>query len=96
MPSTVRPPLLPPPVRSFPPTPLAPPQLFLKRSLSKSTQIVLQLLIDGASGAGAYYAARSITPEQLGTWSLSAKCEDGGEAGARRAAAGQRLGRLLM
>lgn len=48
-------------------------QLFLKRSLSKSSQIALQLLIDGASGAGAYYAARSITPEQLGTWSLTAK-----------------------
>lgn len=33
-------------------------KLFLKRSLNKSTQITLQLLVDAAAGAGAYYAAR--------------------------------------
>lgn len=48
-------------------------KLFLKRSLGRSTQIVVQLLVDAAAGGGAYYAARTITPDQLGTWSLAAK-----------------------
>ncbi|PSC70922.1 neo-calmodulin-like isoform X1 [Micractinium conductrix] len=48
-------------------------RLFLRRSFSRSQQIGLQLLIDAASGAGAFYAARTITPEQLGTWTLAAK-----------------------
>ena len=37
-------------------------RLFLRRSFSRSQQIGLQLLIDAASGAGAFYAAR------VGTW----------------------------
>ncbi|EFN55306.1 hypothetical protein CHLNCDRAFT_134269 [Chlorella variabilis] len=47
--------------------------LFLKRSFNKSTRIGLQLLIDGAAGAGAYVAARSITADELGSLSLAAK-----------------------
>ncbi|PRW44570.1 calmodulin 1 [Chlorella sorokiniana] len=48
-------------------------KLFLKRSVNKSTQIALQLLVDAAAGAGAFYAARSISSDQLGTWTLAAK-----------------------
>lgn len=33
-------------------------KLFIKRSVNKSTQITLQLLVDAAAGAGAFYAAR--------------------------------------
>lgn len=32
-----------------------------------------QLLVDAAAGAGAFYAARGITPDQLGSWSLATK-----------------------
>lgn len=48
-------------------------KLFLKRSFSRSQQIGLQLLVDAASGAGAFYAARTITPRELGDWALAAK-----------------------
>lgn len=54
-------------------------KLFLKRSLNRSTQIGLQLLVDGGAGAAAYYAASSITPDELGTWTLAAKCAEHGE-----------------
>lgn len=33
-------------------------KLFIKRSISKSTRIGLQLLVDLAAGTGAFYAAR--------------------------------------
>jgi hypothetical protein len=59
-------------------------KLFLKRSVNKSTQIALQLLVDAAAGAGAFYAARSISSDQLGTWTLAAKY---GERQGRGAAA---------
>ncbi|KAL4428206.1 hypothetical protein ABPG75_002295 [Micractinium tetrahymenae] len=48
-------------------------KLFLKRSFSRSQQIGLQLLVDAASGAGAFYAARTISPQELGDWALAAK-----------------------
>ncbi|KAL4858797.1 Calmodulin-4 [Chlorella vulgaris] len=48
-------------------------KLFLKRSFTKSTRIGLQLLIDLAAGGGAYYAAKSITPNDFGSLALAGK-----------------------
>ena len=48
-------------------------KLFIRRSLNRSQQIGLQLAIDAAAGAGAFYAARSISLDELGNWSLTFK-----------------------
>ena len=48
-------------------------KLFIRRSLNRSSQIGLQLAIDAAAGAGAFYAARSISLDELGNFSLTFK-----------------------